>query len=59
LTLDAVLTATQAGLWNLRHASGLLEHAVVILACMAPALAAVMLWGATSTWARWRARAAG
>jgi phosphatidylglycerol lysyltransferase len=46
VTCDAVLTPLEAMLWNLRTARGIAEHAVLLLACLAPALAAVALWGA-------------
>ncbi len=48
VTADAVLTPVQALLWNLPHASGLSELALTLLACAAPILAAIVLWGARS-----------
>ena len=52
VSLDAVLTPVQALLWNLPRAATALDFLVMGLACVAPALAAVVLWGA------WRVRLA-
>lgn len=46
VSLDAALTPLQALLWNLPRAAGPLDYAVVVLACAAPLLAAIVLWGA-------------
>ncbi|HKP57633.1 MAG TPA: DUF2156 domain-containing protein [Polyangiales bacterium] len=46
VTADACLTLLQALLWNVRQARGLLEIALVVIACAMPALAAGILWGA-------------
>jgi phosphatidylglycerol lysyltransferase len=46
VTADALLTPTQAVLWNLPRAQGVLDYLVIALACAAPALAAIVLWGA-------------
>lgn len=46
VTLDAVLTPMQAVIWNLPRARSLLDYAVIALACSAPPLASVVLWGA-------------
>jgi phosphatidylglycerol lysyltransferase len=49
VTGDAVLTLVQAALWNAPRARGAFEYAIIALACAAPALAAVVLWGARRT----------
>lgn len=49
VTADAVLTLLQAALWNAPRARGAFEYAIIALACAAPALAAVVLWGARRT----------
>lgn len=46
VSLDAALTPLQAVLWNLPRAEGGLDYTVVALACAAPLLAAIVLWGA-------------
>jgi phosphatidylglycerol lysyltransferase len=46
VTLDAVLTLFQAVLWNWSNAHGAAAHAVILVACLAPATASVALWGA-------------
>jgi phosphatidylglycerol lysyltransferase len=46
VTLDAALTPVQAALWNLPRARGALDYVVVALACLAPLLASIVLWGA-------------
>jgi phosphatidylglycerol lysyltransferase len=46
VTADAVLTPVQALLWNLPHAEGALDYIAIMLGCLAPALAAIVLWGA-------------
>jgi phosphatidylglycerol lysyltransferase len=46
VTLDAVLTPLQALLWNLPRARAWWDYAVIALACLAPLLAGVVLWGA-------------
>ncbi len=52
VTLDAGLTWAQAALWNLPRAAGEPLHAAAaVVACLAPAAAAVVLWSA------WRHRA--
>ncbi len=48
VSLDALLTPLQAALWNLPRARSLLDYVVIAVACAAPALAAVVLWGARS-----------
>jgi hypothetical protein len=45
-TTDALLTAVEATWWNLPRSQGLAVHAVIALACAAPAFAAATLWGA-------------
>ncbi|MDF3065914.1 MAG: hypothetical protein K0R38_1515 [Polyangiaceae bacterium] len=46
VTLDALLTLVQAGLWNVPRASSAAEYLVIATACAAPLLASVVLWGA-------------
>lgn len=46
VTADAVLTPLQALLWNLPHAEGALDYLAITLGCLAPTLAAIVLWGA-------------
>jgi phosphatidylglycerol lysyltransferase len=46
VTADAVITTLEAALWNLGHARGRLDYFVLVLACGAPTLAAIVLWGA-------------
>ncbi len=46
VTLDAVLTPIEAALWNLPRARGWLDYVVLALACLAPLLASIVLWGA-------------
>ncbi|GAB1343265.1 phosphatidylglycerol lysyltransferase domain-containing protein [Gemmatimonas sp.] len=46
VSVDALLTALQAMRWNLPAAPTLLDTAIVLVACIAPATAAVVLWGA-------------
>ena len=46
VTLDTLVTLTQAALWNASRARTALELAMVVVACAGPALAAVVLWGA-------------
>jgi phosphatidylglycerol lysyltransferase len=46
VTLDALLTPLQAALWNLPRASGVVDYLVTGVACAAPLLASVVLWGA-------------
>ena len=45
-TLDAVLTWGEALAWNVPRAAGALDWLVVAAACLAPSVAAVILWGA-------------
>ena len=49
VTGDAVLTLVQAVIWNAPRARGAFEYGIIALACAAPALAAVVLWGARRT----------
>lgn len=44
---DALLTLWQAGRWNAATLSGWREWLVLIVACAAPTLAAVLMWGTT------------
>jgi phosphatidylglycerol lysyltransferase len=46
VTADAVLTPLQALLWNLPHAEGAFDYLAVAVGCLAPVLAAIVLWGA-------------
>jgi phosphatidylglycerol lysyltransferase len=46
VTLDALLTPVQAVLWNLPRARSALDFVIIAVACLAPALASVVLWGA-------------
>lgn len=46
VTADALLTPLQAAIWNLPRAEAAAEYLVIALACAAPLLAAVVLWGA-------------
>jgi phosphatidylglycerol lysyltransferase len=48
VTADAVLTPVQALLWNLPRTSRLSELLLILLACAAPILASIVLWGARS-----------
>lgn len=57
-TADAVLTLVHASLWTFTRADGAFEWFVVVLACTAPALAALVLWGATRSRARVQQRRA-
>jgi phosphatidylglycerol lysyltransferase len=47
VSVDAVLTAVEALLWNVPHLSSTSDALVVLVACAAPFLAAAVLWGAT------------
>ena len=49
VTLDAVLTTLQALVFNLPRIRGLGQALVVAVACLAPILAAWILWGAVRT----------
>jgi phosphatidylglycerol lysyltransferase len=46
VTLDALLTPLQAVLWNLPRARRPLDYVLITLACLAPLLASIVLWGA-------------
>jgi phosphatidylglycerol lysyltransferase len=46
VTLDAIVTTLQGSLWLARHAQGAGDVLVTAIACVAPALASVLLWGA-------------
>jgi phosphatidylglycerol lysyltransferase len=46
VTADALLTPLQALLWNLPRARSPLDYVLILLACLAPLLASVVLWGA-------------
>jgi phosphatidylglycerol lysyltransferase len=46
VTMDTVLTALQAALWNVSRTRSPFEGLMVVVACAGPALAAAVLWGA-------------
>lgn len=46
VSADAIVTPLEAALWNLPRMRGWLDAVVIALACIAPAFAAVVLWGA-------------
>lgn len=46
ISVDATLTSLQALTWNLPRARSFLDVAMTLVACAAPTLAAVVLWGA-------------
>ncbi|HEX2876570.1 MAG TPA: DUF2156 domain-containing protein [Polyangiaceae bacterium] len=48
VTFDAILTPVQALLWNLPRARSPFDYAIIALACVAPLLACIVLWGARS-----------
>ncbi len=47
VSADAVLTSVQALWWNLASIHGATGRAVVLLACLGPTLASIVLWGAS------------
>jgi phosphatidylglycerol lysyltransferase len=47
VTADAILTIAQAIWWNRTTVSGAVGWSIVLIACLGPMLAAVVLWGAT------------
>lgn len=46
VTADAALTTAEALFWNLSRAQGFFDYLLIALACSAPTLAAIVLWGA-------------
>lgn len=46
VTLDALVTPIEALTWNVPRARGLVDGAIIALACAAPVLASIVLWGA-------------
>lgn len=46
VTLDAVLTPLEAVLWNLPRARRPLDYVIIVVACLAPLTASIVLWGA-------------
>lgn len=54
MTGDAALSLLQAITWNVPRSRGMMDDLVVACACVAPAVAAIALWGARRT--RWRGR---
>lgn len=49
VTADAVVTTAEAALWNLPRLQSWADSCVLFLACIGPALAALVLWGARAT----------
>jgi phosphatidylglycerol lysyltransferase len=48
VSVDAVLTLFEAILWNIPRARGIADVAIIACACLAPIVAAAVLWGARS-----------
>ncbi|HWZ88518.1 MAG TPA: hypothetical protein VNW92_06695 [Polyangiaceae bacterium] len=46
VSADAVVTTLEASFWNLSRAERFADYFVLALACGAPSLAAIVLWGA-------------
>ena len=46
VTLDAVLTPLEAAFWNLPRQHGTADLLIIAVACLAPLVAAVVVWGA-------------
>jgi phosphatidylglycerol lysyltransferase len=46
VSADAIVTPIQALWWNLPRAQSALDYAIIPVACAAPVLAAIVLWGA-------------
>ena len=46
VSADAAITTLEAAFWNLRHVRASYEYVLIGLACAAPTLAAIVLWGA-------------
>lgn len=44
---DVLLTMLQAAWWNRASTHGMLGWGIVLLACLGPLLASIVLWGAT------------
>ncbi len=44
---DVLLTMLQAAWWNRASTPGMLGWGIVLLACLGPLLASIVLWGAT------------
>jgi phosphatidylglycerol lysyltransferase len=55
VTFDALVTTLQGALWLGRHQPDLRDVLVIAIACTAPVLAAVLLWGARARLERLRA----
>lgn len=49
VTLDAIVTAIQAIVYNLPRRSGPLDVAVIVIAMLAPTVAAILLWNARAS----------
>ena len=49
VTMDGLLTLTEAVAFNVPRVHGPTDWVVIVLACLAPTLAAVVLWGAQAT----------
>ncbi|MBZ5709766.1 DUF2156 domain-containing protein [Nannocystis pusilla] len=45
VTVDALVTPVEAVVWNLRQIRGWVDGLVIAVACIGPALAAIVLWG--------------
>lgn len=46
VTADALLTPVQALLWNVPRAESAFDYLAIVIACLAPVLASIVLWGA-------------
>jgi phosphatidylglycerol lysyltransferase len=46
ITLDAIVTASEAIAWNASHMRSLVDFLPIVLAIAAPSIAAAVLWGA-------------
>jgi len=46
VSADAAVTTLEAVIWNLRHVQAHYDYVLICLGCAAPALAAIVLWGA-------------
>jgi hypothetical protein len=46
VTADALLTPVQALLWNVPRAENAFDYLAIAIACLAPVLASIVLWGA-------------
>jgi phosphatidylglycerol lysyltransferase len=46
VSMDALITTLKVAIWNLPRSHGRLDLLILFMACTAPTLAAVVLWGA-------------